>query len=136
MDVRLHLAPLGALPPRLVDVVDDDDARGGDAHDEVPPAVEARAVAVDGTGLGPDHAGGGVAHERPELGKEPADLRGDVALFAGPDLEGLDGIGHAGAGDLLERVDLLGRERHWRFLLVLRVAGLSRLTGLSCGWPA
>src|SRR5437773_1697371 len=34
MDVRLHLAPLGALPPRLVDVVDDDDARGGDAHDE------------------------------------------------------------------------------------------------------
>src|SRR6266536_3325241 len=89
MDVRLHLAPLGALPPRLVDVVDDDDARGGDAHDEVPPAVEARAVAVDGAVLGPEHAGGGVAHERPEFGKEPADLRGDVALFARPDLEGL-----------------------------------------------
>src|SRR5437762_2359294 len=102
--------------------------RRGDAHDEVPPAVEARAVAVDGTGLGPDHAGGGVAHERPELGKESANLGGDVALFARPDFERLDGIGHAGAGDLLESVGLLRRERHgWSSLWV---------AGISGWWPA
>src|SRR5262249_49137631 len=73
-DIRLRPPPLGALPARLVDVVDDDDSRGGDAHDEVPPAVEARAMTVDGAVLGADHARGGVSHEGAQLGEEPADL--------------------------------------------------------------
>src|SRR5262249_54064863 len=51
---------------------------------------------------------------RPHLREEGADARREVPLFPRPDLEGLDGIGHAGASDLLERLDLLSRERHRR----------------------
>src|SRR5215813_4683762 len=112
VNVGLHLAPLGALAARLVEVVHHDHARRGDAHDVVPPAVGARAVPVDGALLGADEARRRIAHEGAQLGKEPADLRGDVALLAGTDLEDLDGIGHARAGDLLERLDLLGGQRH------------------------
>ena len=57
VDVGLHLAPLGALAARLVDIVDDDDARGGDAHDEIPPAEEARPVPLDRAVLRADQAG-------------------------------------------------------------------------------
>src|SRR3990170_4291561 len=123
VDVRLHLAPRGPLAARLVEIVDEDAARGGDAHDEVPPAEEARAVPLDRAVLRPAQAGGGVADLRPELGEEPADLGGDVALLARPHLEGLDGVGHAGAGDLLEGVDLQRREWHWR-------------SSSACGWLA
>src|SRR6202022_2185401 len=112
VNVGLHLAPLGALTPRVVEVVDHDHVGRRDAEHEVPPAVGAGPVALDGARLGADDAGDGVAHHRPHLREERADSRGDVALLARPHLEGLDGVGDAGAGDLLERFDLLGGERH------------------------
>src|SRR6266545_3052085 len=112
VDIGLYLAPLGALAARIVEIVDHDDARSRKGEDEVPPAEDAGAVALDGTALGADQRRRGIAHHGPELGEECPDARGEIAFLARPHFERLDGIGHAGAGDLLERVDLLGRERH------------------------
>src|SRR5262249_28941915 len=82
-----------------------------DRLDEVPPAVGAGAMPVDGPGLRADERGHRVADHGTHLRKEGPDVRGEVSGLARPDLEGLDGVRHAWAGDLAERVDLLSRER-------------------------
>jgi hypothetical protein len=69
-------------------------------------------VPVDGALLRADETGGGIAHERPQLGEEAANLRRDIAFLARAHLEDLDGVGHAGAGDLLESFELLGGQGH------------------------
>src|SRR5262249_44313542 len=107
VDVGLHLAPLRALAARVVEVVDDHYARGGDAEDEVPPPEDARAVPLDRAALGPDDRGARVADHRPHLREEGANVRRQVALLARTHLERLDGIGDAGTRDLLERIDLV-----------------------------
>src|SRR5262245_7362453 len=112
MDVGLDLAPLRTLAPRVVEVVHHDHARRGNGLDEVPPAEEARPMPLDRTVLGTDDGGAGVAHHRPHLGEERLDVGGEIALLARPHVERLDGIGDAGARDLLECVDLLGGQRH------------------------
>ena len=95
VDVGLHLPPLGPLSPRLVEVVDDDDARLGDCLDEVPVAEDARAIAVDGRRLRADQRGDRVAHERTELGEERPQLARHVPLVPRAEVEGLDGVRHA-----------------------------------------
>src|SRR5262249_4307614 len=118
VDVRLNLAPLGALTARVVEVVHHDHARGRDGLDVVPPPVRAGAMAVDGPGLRADQRGHGVADHRAHLGKEGADVRREVAGFPRTHLERLDGVRDAGARDLAERVDLLSREHGHGSLLV------------------
>src|SRR5262245_33487025 len=105
MDVRLHLAPLGALAPRLVQVVNHDDARRRNGEDIVPPAERGGAMAFERLRLGPNDGGHRVADQRPQLRKQRADLGRHVALVAGTDVEGFDRVGHAWARDLPEGVD-------------------------------
>ena len=105
VDVGLDLAPLRALPARLVEVVDDDHPRGGNRQDVIPPRERARAMAFDRLGLGPDDRGDGMTDQRAQLGEETADLGRHEALVAGPHVERLDGVGDARTRDLAERVD-------------------------------
>src|SRR4030095_706499 len=58
VDVRLHLAPLRALPAGVVEVVDHDHPRRGDGQDEIPPPEEARAVGLAGGAAGGGRRGG------------------------------------------------------------------------------
>src|SRR5207253_10730897 len=100
----LHLPPLGPLSPRLVEVVDDDDARLGNRLDEVPVAEDARAMAIDGRRLRPDQRRHRVAHERAELGEERPQLARHVPLVPRAAVKGLDGVRNARASYLSDRV--------------------------------
>src|SRR5262249_16716036 len=84
----------------------------GDGLDEVPPAERAGAMAFDGALFRADQGSHGVAHHRPHLGEERANVRCEVARLSRARLEGLDRVGHARARDLPHRVGLLRRERH------------------------
>src|SRR5262245_13868788 len=117
MDVGLHLAPLRTLPAGVVEIVDHDHARRRNREHVIPPAKRARAMVGHGLRLGPDERGHRVADEGAEIGKERPDIRRHLTLVTRANLEGLDGIGHAGAADLAEcfdHVHLLGWGSGWR----------------------
>src|SRR5262249_37200091 len=85
------LAPERAVTGRVVEVLDHDDARLGQAAHQHP---QRRIVAVAGAGSeGADRGRRRVADHRRQLGKQALDLHAGEALDAGPDVERLDRVG-------------------------------------------
>src|SRR5204863_6572020 len=128
VDVRLDLAPLGALAARLVEVVHDDDARRRDGADVVPPRERGRPVPLEGRGLGADERGDRVADKRPQLGEERADLGGHEPLAPRADVERFDPVREARARDLLEGVDRIHQIESFR----RRISRAFSLSAASC----
>src|SRR5262249_53583178 len=86
---------------RRVEVLDDQDARLGDAGDVAPDVGHADARGA-GRAARADQHGGGVADHRAELRQDAADLRTHEAMGVVAQLEGLDRVADGGARDLAQ----------------------------------
>src|SRR5579875_1237613 len=97
VDVALDLPPVRPDPRRGVEVLEDDDAGRGDLL-QGAPHLEAEAGRVRrGRGGGPAGGREGVAHHRPELREEAADLARHETRGARADVEGLHGVRQRGS---------------------------------------
>src|SRR5579885_2769334 len=133
VDVALDLPPVRPDPRRGVEVLEDDDAGRGDLL-QGAPHLEAEAGRVRrGRGGGPAGGREGVAHHRPELREEAADLARHETRGARADVEGLHGVRQRGSRVRPELGQDMGRERlHGG----LHLGGRSVLARDSRGAPA
>ena len=109
-DVAVDLAPEGADGLGVVHVLDDEHLGAGRRGDMLPQLGDAGSGLGTRRHAGADDRGGRIRDHGPKAREAALDLRPHEALGAGPQVERLDGVANGGAGDLPERLELLGGE--------------------------